>query len=287
MRRPAAWLVAGLLVLSTAACDGDEPENDDVTEYVALGDSHTAAPHTPEGDLTLPCYRSDDNYPALLARLLPDAVLDDVSCSGATTDAMTDEQDSRGTTVPPQLDALSDQTDLVTVNVGGNDESLSVDWFSCYQLAASDPQGSPCADSKATPGGGDVLLDKIPQIKDNLAAVLDEVKDDAPNATVVVVTYPRVFPNSGTCKLAKAFTYAVGDRAYINTTLETLSDAMIDAAKDAGVKWVDLYAASRGHDICSQEPWVNGDSQDQTRANFLHPFPEEQAALAQLIKDQL
>ena len=167
MRRPAVWLVAGLLVLSTAACDSDEPDNDNVTEYVALGDSHTAAPHTPETDLSVPCYRSEDNYPAVLAKLLPDAVLDDVSCSGATTAAMTDEQDSRGTPVPPQLDALSDETDLVTVNVGGNDENLSIGWFSCYQLTASDPQGSPCADSNATIDG-DVLLDKIPQIKDNV-----------------------------------------------------------------------------------------------------------------------
>ena len=277
-------LAAGLLVLSVAACEGDPPDNDDVTQYVALGDSHTAAPHTPEGDLTVPCYRSDDNYPAVLAALLPDAVLDDVSCSGATTAAMTGEQDSRGTPVPPQLDALSDETDLVTVNVGGNDEGLSVGWLNCYQLTASDPQGSPCADNNAT-FDGDVLLDKIPQIEDHLASVLEEVKDDAPNATIVVVTYPRVFPDQGTCKFAKV--YSVGDHTYINTILETLSDAMIDAAKDAGVKWVDVYAASRGHDICSKKPWVNGDSKDWTRANFLHPFPEEQAAVAKLILAEL
>lgn len=285
MRLRASGVLVGLLVLSMAACQDDEPAPPgDITEYVALGDSHTAAPHFPEDDLTVPCYRSADNYPALLADELPRTQLTDVSCSGATSAAMTAEQDSRGTLVPPQLDALSEDTDLVTVNVGGNDEGLSVGWFQCYQLKSADPQGSPCAESYETPGGN-ALLDKIPEIRRNLDRVLADVGDRAPDATVVVVTYPRVFPDRGSCKLAEP--YAMGDRAYINTILETLSDAMIASAKDAGVEWVDVYAASRGHDICSQQPWINGDPADESRARVLHPFPEEQAAIARMILEKL
>jgi lysophospholipase L1-like esterase len=287
VRHRAAGALAGLVVLSMAACQKDDvpPPADDLTQYVALGDSHTAAPHTPEDDPTVPCYRSPDNYPALVADELTRIELIDVSCSGATSAAMTGEQNSWGTMVPPQLDALSEDTDLVTVNIGGNDENLFLSWAGpCAQVTALDPQGSPCADNNKT-ANGDALLDVIPRIQRNLSMVLDEIKERAPDATVIVVTYPKPFPDRGTCRLAS--TYAVGDHAYINTIMETLSDAMIAAAKDAGVEWVDVARASKGHDICSETPWTNGITTDQTRANVLHPFPEEQAAVAQLILEKL
>ena len=33
-----------------------------------------------------------------------------------------------------------------------------------------------------------------------------------------------------------------------------------------------MYAASRGHDICSSDPWVNGRVTDRQRALAYHPF---------------
>ena len=38
--------------------------------------------------------------------------------------------------------------------------------------------------------------------------------------------------------------------------------------------YVDLYALSRGHEVCSDEPWVNGRETDQARALAFHPFAE-------------
>jgi hypothetical protein len=38
------------------------------------------------------------------------------------------------------------------------------------------------------------------------------------------------------------------------------------------VTYVDMYAASRGHDICSADPWVNGRVTDRQRALAYHPF---------------
>lgn len=283
MHRAGVAAVLGLLLIAATACqDAEPPPADPRIDYVALGDSYVAAPHTPADDLSLPCFRSDDNYPRQLADLLPNTTLFDVSCSGATTAAMTGEQRPG---VLPQLDALSKDTDLVTITVGGNDELLFPGWLTCNQLTASDPKGSPCADSNRT-AKGDVLLDKIPRIQENVSAVLAEVQERAPRATVVVVTYPQVFPDRGTCKLAS--TYAVGDLAYNNRLAKALSDALIAAAQEAGVRWVDVYQASQGHDVCSAEPWVNGPgAKDQSRANIMHPFPEEQAAVARLIEDKL
>ena len=274
-------------VLALAACSGepDPPPPDGIIEYVALGDSYTAAPRTPDTGLSVPCFRSDENYPHLVADRLPDVRLTDVSCSGATSAAMTEEQSSRGHPVPPQLDALSEEAELVTVGIGGNDENLFLSWFvQCAQLAPTDPRGSPCADENRTPDG-DRLLDLVPTIEDNVRAILRKVKKRAPSAQVIAVTYPRVFPAGGTCDLAAA--YAVGDHAYINRIVQALSDAIEAAAKDVGVDWVDVYGASRGHDVCSDEPWVNGVTEDQTLANVLHPLPTEQAAVARMILEKL
>jgi lysophospholipase L1-like esterase len=285
MRAPRSLplLLAGLLTIGTvSACQDDPPPpaDDGIREYVALGDSYAAAPHLPDDDLSMPCARSADNYPALVADALGPMHLDDVSCVGAMSAHLTKAQVKEPSPVPPQLDALSDDTDLVTLTIGGNDKGLFPSWNGCRQLTHTDPKGSPCADSQ-----GNSLLSRIPQIQANLTANLAEIERRAPNAAVVVVTYPQLFPDRGTCELTSAF--ARGDQTYINSIVKALSDAMIAAAQEAEVGWVDVYSASRGHDICSDKPWVNGITDDWTRANELHPFPEEQAAVTQLILDRL
>ena len=55
-----------------------------IGQYVALGDSYTAAPLVPVTDVANGCFRSDHNYPALAAKALG-AELEDRSCGGART----------------------------------------------------------------------------------------------------------------------------------------------------------------------------------------------------------
>ncbi len=277
-RRVRALLAVVLVAGTVSACRAEPPPPPpDSREYVALGDSYAAAPQLPGGNLSVPCKRSDANYPAVLAEELTPVTLDDVSCVGAMTAHMTGKHGS----MPPQLDALSADTDLVTITIGGNDKGLFPSWYACRGFTEPGGRGSPCADAN-----GDSLFRLMPQIQRNVSAVLDEIKRRAPDAVVVVAPYPRVFPGGGrTCKLASA--YATDDHAYINSLIKSLSDALIAAAKEAGAAWVDVYATSRGHDICSDEPWVNGITDDQTRATALHPFPEAQAAVAALILEKL
>ena len=137
-RAAAAAAVSGLLLLTASSCQDAEPQPADPhIDYVALGDSYVAAPHTPYRELSVPCYRADENYPRLLADMLPNTTLTDVSCTGATTAAMTKQQLPG---VLPQLDAVSESTDLVTITVGGNDELFFPGWLSCSQLTGVRPQ---------------------------------------------------------------------------------------------------------------------------------------------------
>ena len=48
-----------------------------------------------------------------------------------------------------------------------------------------------------------------------------------------------------------------------------------------------MYAASRGHDVCSESPWVNGRFTKQQAALAFHPFATGMRAAADLIVNQL
>ncbi len=291
MRRLALPLLAGALVVSLAACQDDEPDGGGTFHYVAMGDSYTAAPGVPFTDRSNPCLQSDQNYPHLLAEELTFADLTDVSCSGARTLSVTEPQEPAG--VDPQLDAVSEDTDLVTISLGGNDGSaFAYLQTTCKRLAPTDPDGSPCADATATDTGagtGDALLDQVARLQGNLEAVIAEVEEKAPDATIVLVTYPQILPSSGTCP--DRVPLAEGDYAYFNSVIAAQNDAMVAAAESTGVEWVDVEKASLGHDVCSDEPWVNRleitDLTEVSRGNALHPFPEEQAAIAELLLEKL
>lgn len=280
----AAWLVASNddtdddtegaapTPTTTSAAPTLEPK---ISRYVALGDSMTSAPYLPEVDPAGGCYRSSQNYPSLLADELNVSEFVDVSCGGASTEEMTSAQFAD---VPPQFDALTRDTDLVTLTLGGNDFDIyRVAMGGCARIAASDPSGSPCREAAQT-RAGDALLGRIDALIPRLVAVLGQIKERAPHARVVLIGYPRMVPTSGTCPTVLPF--AAGDYAYLDKALRHLDDAQREAAQDAGVDFLDMYAASEGHDACSAHPWVNGMYNIPDGPARYHSFPAEQEAVA-------
>jgi lysophospholipase L1-like esterase len=268
-----------------AARSSAEPGLSTGERYVALGDSFTSGPLVPTTDLAGGCLRSDHNYPALLAEQLDVARLVDVSCAGARTRDLSHPQTTvPGVRVPPQLDALSRSTTLVTLGIGGNDFDLfSRLTGTCLRLRDSDPAGSPC---RATLTAGDrPLLGSIDTIGRRVQDALDLVQERAPHARVVLVGYPHITPSHGTCPAR--LPYATGDVQFGDEVLRRLNDAMRRAADRAGAGFLDMYARSAGHDICSDEPWVNGAVTDRARAAAFHPFRRGMAATAAALADLL
>ena len=237
--------------------------------YVAMGDSFSAGPLIPTTDLAGGCARSDHNYPSLLAERLGVRTFVDVTCSGATTSDLTHVQHTFGDArIPPQARQLTPRTDLVTIGIGGNDLRLFNTLVRlCTRLAPTDPTGSPCSHELARQ---DIDLGSATRrITANVTAALREVRRRAPNATVVLVGYLRLVPDRGTCG---ALPLAAGDYAVGRRIGEALTRAQRRAARTTGVRFVDMYALSRGHDICSGDPWVNGRITDRQRALSYHPF---------------
>ena len=51
--------------------------------------------------------------------------------------------------------------------------------------------------------------------------------------------------------------------------------------------FLDAYAASAGHDVCSEDPWVNGRRTQAGVALAFHPLAEGQEAIAEALEDLL
>lgn len=266
-----------------ATLDEATPEYD---EYVALGDSYTAAPFVPETALT-GCLRSTGNYPHLVAAELEVPALEDRSCSGADTTHLLAPQPLLGGAAPPQLQAVDAGTDLVTLGMGGNDFSVFATLVGeCVALRDDDPDGTPCADGLSRGAGGrDPLLSAMGRIRSRLVAATEEIQRRAPDARVLLVGYPQIVPESGTCPLLLPL--ADGDYPYVRMINERLAETIADAAQDAGVDHVDVWTASAGHDVCSRAPWIAGAESDPARALAFHPYAEHQRAVADLILDRL
>ncbi len=260
-----------------------ETDDQDRLVYVAMGDSYTAAPLFPlaESEQINGCLRSDQNYPALVASQI-DAELIDVSCSGASTTSMFSKQKFVDNERPPQLDSLAPETDLVTLGIGANDfRYFSKMIFTCLKVAKRDPEGSPCREKNLTPQGRDRIEKNLGEIRRNVERVVHAIADRAPNAQILLVGYPQLLPEEGTCRAKLPL--AVGDYEYTRNLNLRLANAVRKGGVKAGAEFVDLVEASQGHDICSDEPWVAGIRGAPKRAMGLHPYPAEQRAVADLV----
>lgn len=253
--------------------------------YLALGDSYTAAPGVPAIDgASGPCFRSTNNYPHLLAALSPGTVLEDRSCSGATSTDLTSPQRielrGRRQTVPAQLDGLTPDTDLVTLSIGGNDNTLFGTVVGrCAFARVLDPRGAPCQAALGKDGIAE-LQAGLRGTQRRIVAAVGRIRATAPGARIVVVGYPQIVPASGTCR---ALPLATGDYPFARRANVELTRTLRSAATTAGVEYADLWEVTQGHDICADDPWVNGARTDPGRAVAFHPFREEQEAVAQVL----
>jgi lysophospholipase L1-like esterase len=249
---------AGLAVVTAGqaqATEGSENSGD----YVALGDSYTAGPLIPlQTGQPAGCLRSNHNYPSLVSAALHSSSFKDVSCSGSTTKDMFSPQSVTGGTNPPELDALTGHTDLVTLGIGGNDIGFTNIITTCAVQSPTKPLGAGCRDYYNRTGK-DEIAERIDATKPKVVAVLEAIEKRAPDAKMLVVGYPTILPDSGP-GCFPVIPFSPGDIAYLRQTTKRLNSMLADAADEGGAEYVDTYRGSIGHDVC-QLPgtkWVEG-----------------------------
>lgn len=224
--------------------------------YVALGDSYAAGSvDLPQTDL-LTCARSAINYPSLVAQALGAASFRDVTCGSATVDNLYSTQPGNVIgSAPPQLDAVTPDTTLVTMTMGGNDIGLASASYGCFDPTPA-AAGFSCAD-RFTGGGTDVFATRIAALEPVLGNAVEQIRVRAPQARILLVGYPTVFREGG-CPATQPITARDGD--YIQSTLTELNGLIRTVAAAHGADFVDVAASSVGHDACAApaDQWVNG-----------------------------
>ena len=247
--------------------------------YVSLGDSYVAGPFIPNPTLPLGCLKSDHNYPHLAAGGIG-LPLRDPSCSGATTDDMTQPQDvDPDGPNPPQFNSLDASTTVVSLTIGGNDIGFSSIAEDCVTY---NPFSHPCKD-KYDSGGVDQISQRIQATAPKVAAVLQGIHQLAPSARVLIVGYPDGLPVNGT-GCWPLVPLSPGDIKYFNSLEEMLNSVISQEAASNQATYVDTFTSSIGHDACKPPgtAWVNGIV--PTSAAFpLHPNQMGEANMAKQV----
>ena len=252
-----------------------------VCGYVALGDSYSAGEgagaydysestlgalinHVTSGPIwggDPRCHRSTNSYAALLANDYFAGNVDLRACSGAVMANVasidgspyiaqySDEKD------PPQINALSANTSFVTISIGGNDAGFANIFAYCLEYH----------DDCVSHFAGTIDLNSI---ETKLVSLYEQIKEDAPNATIVVVGYPQILPDAEAGDNYSCWDFLqtpignLGLDAASITWLRSLydeGDKMIQAAAaEAGVNYANVEYAFNGHLSCSAEPAANG-----------------------------
>ena len=255
--------VLGAVAACTPSVTGPRPGAGGPARYVALGDSYVAGPLLPEpyGE-PIDCGRARSNWPAQVARAIDARVFVDASCGSAKSADMTAEQRAPlGSKVRPQFDALTVDTDLVTVGIGGNDvgfDSLAKGCINLLPFPIGDaPWGRPCV-QKNVFGSWDKTSDKIARTRPKVEAVLDGIRARSPRARILLVGYPVALPDSGVGCWPRV-PVLDPDVRYLRDKYREMNRMLADAAAARGAEFVDVYTPSIGHDVCQQYPnaWVN------------------------------
>lgn len=220
-------------------------------EYVALGSSFAAgAGLGPLQDRSpFACARSIGGYPPRLARLLHLEIVD-MSCGGAVADHLLHGgQFFQG----PQIRAITAQTRLVTITVGGNDVGYAGDLSMLAARHTDTLFGRAVRWSWSGPRS-DAARDYA-GLERRLIELIAAVHAKAPVARVVVATYPAIVPADGTCS---RLGLSAQEAATMHEVGERLAQSTIAAAGKANALVVDMTALGRNHDACSAEPWTRG-----------------------------
>lgn len=246
--------------------------------YVNMGSSFAAGAGTgpaPAGS-TPRCYQSNVNYAHLLAERLYLA-LTDVSCGGATSAHLI----SPWNELPPQIEAVTADTRLVTITVGGNDVA-----YAGNLVAASCEQGEiihaagmalPC------PHAFPVADDAFTRLEANLREAARQITQQAPHARIVFIQYVTLVPQTQ-CANSRL---SEEEAAQLRSVGVRLAEVTARVARESGALLLPMDALSRNHTTCDPEPWSLGlprDYQESQGAPW-HPNRRAMEAIAQTLED--
>lgn len=218
-------VVVGLAAAPASAAAG---------KYVALGDSYSSGTGAGSYGNSGGCKRSANAYAQLWANANGPSSFSFVACSGAVTSDVLNNQ----------VSAITSDTALVTISIGGNDAG-----FADVMIACNTGSDADCVsrNQQAQTFARNMLPGR-------LDSVYSQIRNRAPSAQVVVVGYPHIYQLNGSCWVGLSET----KRAAINQSSDVLAQVVSGRASAFGFRFLDGRSAFAGHEICaSGARWLN------------------------------
>jgi lysophospholipase L1-like esterase len=252
-----AVLTLGVAAPSASAHD----RHDSQVTLAALGDSYSSGVGTPDPAPSIPaCYRTPHAWPNLVGAALHWQVVN-LACSGAQTTDVTAPFGGQAAQTD-LLAALSPKPDVVTITIGGNDVGFGRVLAECF-----------VSDCLRAVGQSEVAM--VTVLPDRLATTYRAVEAAAPDARLVVVGYPQLFPAHKSDVVGCAWLTNAERRALIRAG-NLLNAVIAVEAWLAGATYVDVSRTLEGHELCTSDPWLVPLPADQAA----HPTVKGQQAIA-------
>lgn len=242
--------MAAALLLALSAISGAASAQ--APRFVSMGSSYAAGPGVGTPDpASGGCGRSLSNYARTVAahRHLD---LVDVACSGAVSENILDHGQHG---FPAQIEAVTPDTQLVSILIGGNDVGYVGD---LYGFSCRFEHKDKCnVSSTAT------LEQRFAALPAKLDRVIAAVRARAPRARIVLVGYLPALPalpvaaDEGKPPCA-ALPLAPEDARRMRDTMTRLTQAFDAAAMRNHVDLVPAAALSAGHDACALDADITG-----------------------------
>ena len=250
-RRRLAALAGGLAVLGLSLGFVGSPATaapPPSVDYVALGDSYTAGTGADGLYRDAPCWQSHPGYVDVVADTGRVNLLANLACHGAllTFDPEFPSPFYNGAPTVLEQIALGQtalhNAELVSITAGAIDAGSLL----ALQACAS-PDTAGCA------GTVNAIIANLPVLEAGLEGIYQTIQASAPQATIAVMGYPRLFdPVNGVPVIP------VENQAKVNQAIDVLNQTIAKAVAESrtNAKFVDVTKRFAGHAANSLEPWI-------------------------------
>jgi lysophospholipase L1-like esterase len=247
VRRRHAGFAAGLASLAMAlgftAIPADAAPRPKV-DYVAVGDSYTAGTGAGPFQFSFPCDQTPGGYVDLVGAMGRVTLTTNAACHGALLTPHSVGIPSVQEQIQRLTDslALSEGTELVSITAGANDVGVTGVLIACLTQL---PEVCLLQVKEAETRFLELYL--------NLKEAYVDIQGSAPEATIAVLGYPRLFDPSRP--------FAGVDPAILRTisaAIDGLNTTIARAVEDSETNavFIDVNRRFAGHEVNSEEPWI-------------------------------
>jgi GDSL-like Lipase/Acylhydrolase family len=275
--------ISGVLIQADAGNALAPGQAEPIVEYVD--------PYSSDTKMRFGCHRSTRAYSELVRATGVELRRRSFACSGAVTanvgrlgsDGSITGKVQRTSEGAIQLDRLTEadwrQVGLVTITIGGNDARFEPVLAECSVV--------PCDRGKRAQRIERRVTNALPSY---LALTYAAIARRAPQATVVVVGYPRLFPGPGQAQpLCFANKLPRVRQLFLNRISSQLRDVIAAQARRSGFFFLDVAPTFAGHEPCGpKDDWIFGLSRGLDRGvvsvKSYHPNRDGQEGYARALR---